>query len=207
MCSSHPETSSATSVLPRGRARMEPSTTATTTNAKTASSRSAGRRTRSVPARRWTGGTASLTASAGLTATPGPPCGSSLVPVTMSRCYPVYRAAICQTRLLTVLSRVSAAATSQYGNRVDWRAGPPRQPEGCDDAQEGPAAGRLNLTRGGEQPGRGDVVQRAAPTTVSPARAPLPGRSPDDTRASISVASATAEPPGRVFACRPGSAG
>ena len=46
MCSSQCETSSATSVLPSGSARIEPITTASTASDRTANSRSRGRRTR-----------------------------------------------------------------------------------------------------------------------------------------------------------------
>ena len=91
MCSSQRETSSAASVLPRGSARMVPSTTATIANAKTASSRSAGRRTRSGPGSPAAGGTASGTASAGLTAMSVPPRDSSPTAATMPPCYPRYR--------------------------------------------------------------------------------------------------------------------
>ena len=85
MCRTPRDTSSATRCC-RGEApRMEPSVAATTRKEKTASSRSAGRRTRSVPAGPREGRTLSWAASTGLTAASGLPCESS--PCTHGHAY------------------------------------------------------------------------------------------------------------------------
>ena len=105
MCRTPRDTSSATSVLPRGSAPMEPSVAATIRKEKIASSRSAGRRTRSVPAGPRDGRTLSWAASTGLTAASGLPCDPSPAPMAMHTGYPLRSAALWADRLLPALGK------------------------------------------------------------------------------------------------------
>ena len=142
MCRTPRDTSSATSPLPRGSAEIEPSVAATTRKEKTASSRSAGRRTRSVPAGPRGGRTLSRAASVGLTAASGLPCDPSPAPMAMHTGYPLRSAALWTRSPVTCAGKARRPAPG-VGLLVNGARRCPTLPRGLPRSTIG--AGGLNF--------------------------------------------------------------